>query len=81
MERMKAGTFQVADGVRQAGIAGESLGTIVAGTSQVASMIQCISAAAEEAGAGASQSASAAVTLSTKAEELRGLVKRFRVNA
>jgi len=77
--RMNRGSEQVKTGVTNAERAGVSLEQIVGGTRDLASMITSISAAAEEAGAGASQSASAATELSSKAELLRTLVERFKV--
>jgi methyl-accepting chemotaxis protein len=80
VERMSKGTEQVRSGVERAVEAGDSLSKIVAGAQEVAGMIQSISAAAEQAGAGASQSASAAAQLSNKAEQLQGLVGRFKID-
>lgn len=80
VEKMNHGTKQVRVGVERAGVAGQSLERIVAGAKEVAGMIQSISAAAEEAGAGAGQSASAATELSTKAEQLRTIVQKFKVD-
>ncbi|MBY0310876.1 MAG: methyl-accepting chemotaxis protein [Phycisphaerales bacterium] len=80
VEKMNHGTKQVRVGVERAGVAGESLERIVSGAKEVAGMIQSISAAAEEAGAGAGQSASAATELSAKAEQLRTMVLRFKVD-
>jgi len=79
VSRMNHGTEEVRAGVESAGKAGSSLEEIVGGASDVASMINSISAASEEAGAGSSQSASAAHELSKKAEELRELVSQFKV--
>lgn len=79
VDRMGKGTEQVKVGVEKASVAGESLEKIVAQAKDVAGMIQSISAAAEEAGAGSAQSATAASELSAKAEELRNIVSRFRV--
>jgi methyl-accepting chemotaxis protein len=76
---MHTGTEQVKVGVDLATQAGASLEQIVTGASDVAGMVQSISAAAEEAGAGARQSAEAAGQLSTKAEELQTLVSQFRI--
>ncbi len=80
VEKMQHGTKQVRVGVDRAGVAGQSLERIVAGAKEVAGMIQSISAAAEEAGAGAGQSASAATELSTKAEQLRAMVQKFKID-
>jgi len=79
VERMTVGVDQVKSGVSRAETAGESLQQIVKGATEVAGMIQSISAASEEAGAGAAQSAEAANQLSAKAEQLQALVGRFRV--
>ncbi len=79
VDRMNRGSEQVRSGVENALKAGESLEQIVGGAKDVAAMITSISAASEEAGAGAGQSASAAAQLSEKAEHLRELVGRFKV--
>lgn len=80
VQRMSRGTEEVRSGVELAGKAGENLEQIVSGAQQVAGMIQAISAASDQAGAGASQSASAAVELSAKAEQLLTLVSRFKLD-
>jgi len=80
VQRMNRGTEQVRSGVQSAAQAGDSLEKIVAGASEVATMITSISAASEEAGAGAGQSASAASQLSRKAEQLRELVQKFKLS-
>lgn len=80
VERMEIGTTQVQSGVKSAKLAGERLESIVQGTRGVASMIGEISRAAEEAGVGAGQAAQAASELSRKAEQLREIVERFRVD-
>lgn len=77
---MHEGTALVGGGVRFAGEAKTNLESIVGGASTVASMIRAITAAGEEAGAGASQSAAAAGQLSAKAEELRVMVGRFKMS-
>jgi len=79
VSRMHRGTDQVRSGVESAAKAGQSLEQIVSGASDVASMITSISAAAEEAGAGAHESASAASTLSKKAVDLNEIVSRFKL--
>jgi methyl-accepting chemotaxis protein len=79
VEKMNRGTEQVKSGVASASAAGQSLDHIVSGAKEVASMITAISAASEEAGAGAAQSASAAQQLSTKAEQMQAMVSRFKV--
>jgi methyl-accepting chemotaxis protein len=55
VKRMNAGTEQVKVGVERATEAGDSLGKIVAGAQQVATMIQSIAAAAEQQSAAAEQ--------------------------
>ncbi len=80
VERMGRGTEQVKSGVALAEQAGQNLNQIVEGSTGVAGMIQSISSAAEEAGAGATQSASAAVELSAKAEQLMSMVGRFKLD-
>jgi methyl-accepting chemotaxis protein len=77
--RMKEGTTEVQAGVQSAEGAGKSLEQIVSVARDVAGMVQAISAAAEEAGAGAGQSATAATELSAKAEQLRTMVSRFKL--
>ncbi|MBY0262797.1 MAG: methyl-accepting chemotaxis protein [Phycisphaerales bacterium] len=79
VEKMARGTTEVREGVASATCAEESLGKIVMGAKDVASMIQGISAASEQAGAGVSQAASAAQQLSAKAETLQAMVGRFKV--
>lgn len=79
VEKMARGTTEVREGVASATCAEESLGKIVMGAKDVAAMIQGISAASEQAGAGVSQAASAAQQLSSKAETLQAMVGRFKV--
>lgn len=76
---MMEGTTLVGGGVNYAGEAKANLESIVGGASTVTAMIRAITAAGEEAGAGASQSAAAAGQLSARAEELRVMVGRFKV--
>jgi len=80
VRRMGAGTEQVKSGVERATAAGASLDQIVSGAGEVAGMVQSISAAAEEAGAGARQSAEAAAQLSSKSEQLQTLVAQFKID-
>lgn len=75
---IQTGSKEVRTGVTLANNAGESLGRIVTRTQAVSANIDSIASAAEEAGAGAQQAASAASQLSDKAEGLRALVGRFR---
>jgi methyl-accepting chemotaxis protein len=79
VERMAAGKSQVAEGVARTSEAGKTLGKIVANAQNVALTVTSIATAANECGAGASQAADAASSLSQKAEELRELVSRFKV--
>ncbi len=77
VDRMSRGQAQVQRGVELAATAGRSMVEIAEGASQVSSMIISISAAAEEAGAGARESAEAAVKLSNKAEALMLKMSKF----
>lgn len=61
--------------------AGDKLGQIVRSSQEVAALITQIATATEQVGAGVTQSASASGQLSTKAEELRVMVSKFKVNA
>lgn len=80
VERMQHGTQQVQLGVKSAERAGERLDLIVTSAQGVASMIGQITQAAEEAGVGAQQAAQAASSLSEKAELLREIVGRFKID-
>jgi len=80
VEQMTRGQAQVRAGADLAAQAGASLERIVQGSTSVAGMIQAISAAAEEAGAGARESAGAATALSDKAEQLSVLVAQFKTS-
>jgi len=77
VQQMNQGQAQVQRGVALAATAGESMTEIADGAGQVSSMIMAISAAAEEAGAGARESAEAAVKLSNKAEALTEKMAKF----
>jgi len=78
VERMSRGQEQVQAGVQLVGVAGTNMAEIVHGAAQVAGMIHAISAAAEQAGAGARESAEAAAQLSAKAEALSEKMSRFQ---
>lgn len=79
VEKMETGRKQVESGAGGARDAAAKMSGIVAGSSEVEEMVRAITAAAEEAGQGAAQSAQVATELSTKAEELQGMVAKFRV--
>jgi methyl-accepting chemotaxis protein len=73
-DSMSAGTGQVREGVELAEKAGNNLREIVTRATSVAGMISSISAASQQAGAGATESATAATHLAAKANDLLGLV-------
>ncbi len=79
VERMHEGSSYVEAGVRSATLAGESLSEIIGKSKSVADMIRSVAAAAMQAGAGSEQAAGAATQLSTKAEQLQQMVRRFKV--
>ncbi|MBY0262796.1 MAG: methyl-accepting chemotaxis protein [Phycisphaerales bacterium] len=81
VEQMNRGATEVKAGVGRATEAGNNLEQIVAGAKDVAGLLQGISAASQEAGAGAAQSASAASELSAQAEQLQQMVNRFKIDA
>ncbi|MBY0263707.1 MAG: HAMP domain-containing protein, partial [Phycisphaerales bacterium] len=81
VDRMGKGTEQVKAGVALAQQAGDNLRQIVDNTAQVAGMIVSITSAAQEAGAGAGQSAAAAAELSNKSEQLMTMLGRFRLDS
>lgn len=79
-ERMTFGAAQIKQSADLAGRAGHDLAEIIRTAGGVSSMIETISTAAEEAGAGAAQSAGAAVQLSARAGDLKAMVDRFRID-
>jgi methyl-accepting chemotaxis protein len=79
-DRMSFGAAQIKQSADFTGRAGHDLAEIIRTASGVSSMIQTISLAAEEAGAGAAQSAGAAAQLSTRAGDLKAMVDRFRID-
>jgi methyl-accepting chemotaxis protein len=79
-EKMSFGALQIKQSADMAGRASHDLAEIIRTSGGVSTMIRTISAAAEEAGAGAAQSASAAAQLCTRAEDLKAMVSRFRID-
>ncbi len=79
-DRMSFGAAQIKQSADLTGRAGHDLAEIIRTAGGVSSMIQTISTAAEEAGAGAAQSAGAAAQLSNRAGDLKAMVDRFRID-
>jgi methyl-accepting chemotaxis protein len=86
VERMDSSASRVKTGVELAQAAGDALASIVAAAEQqssavneIAQNIEQINAVTQQSSEGASQSASAASTLSAESEKLQALVGRFRI--
>ena len=79
-DRMSFGAAQIKQSADHTDRAGHDLAEIIRTAGGVSSMIETISTAAEEAGAGAAQSAGAAAQLSTRAGDLKAMVDRFRID-
>ena len=86
VERMDSSASRVRTGVELAQAAGDALASIVAAAEQqssavneIAQNIEQINAVTQQSTEGASQSASAASTLSAESEKLQALVGRFRI--
>ncbi len=79
VERMETGRAKVeagSCGARQAAVKMEG---IVTGSAEVEELVGSITAAAQEAGQGAAQSAQVSTELAAKAEQLQQMVSRFKV--
>ncbi len=80
-DRMDKSAVQIKQSAEMNGRAGEDLRELARAASGVAGAIETMGSAAEEAGAGAAQSAGAAVQLSARAEDLKAVLGRFKMES
>ena len=80
-DRIARGVVQIKQSADLNGRAGDDLRELARAASGVADTMQTMGSAAEEAGAGAAQSAGAAIQLTTRAEDLKAVLGRFRVDS